>query len=139
MSKTDQVNICRCGTKLPSVPDDETPFEFCSERCKILEGHETAARISKMLQQNAEEWEKEQQDQDSGNTWGKSIKNLPPEFTDLQIRHWARYEEVRVKGEDMFDRDARISTGMDEDEYIFVMKNYPGLKEAAESNQPPTK
>jgi hypothetical protein len=25
---------CRCGKALPSVRDDETPYEFCSRACK---------------------------------------------------------------------------------------------------------
>lgn len=58
------------------------------------------------------------------------------EFTDLQMRQYLRYEVVRAKGEfNMFDQNARILTGMSEGEYIFVMKNYAALKEAAESNQ----
>ncbi|KKM24316.1 hypothetical protein LCGC14_1606260 [marine sediment metagenome] len=26
--------ICRCGRELPTVPDTETPYEFCSQQCK---------------------------------------------------------------------------------------------------------
>jgi hypothetical protein len=29
--------ICRCGRKLPSVPGEETPYEFCSTQCKAEE------------------------------------------------------------------------------------------------------
>ena len=25
---------CRCGAELPTVSDDETPYEFCSDKCK---------------------------------------------------------------------------------------------------------
>ena len=28
---------CRCGAVLPSVAEDEAPFEFCSESCKAQE------------------------------------------------------------------------------------------------------
>lgn len=28
-------NICRCGAYLPDVKDIETPYEFCSKRCKL--------------------------------------------------------------------------------------------------------
>ena len=24
---------CRCGNKLPAVYEDETPYEFCSQKC----------------------------------------------------------------------------------------------------------
>jgi len=27
-------DICRCGSILPKVKDNETPFEFCSLKCK---------------------------------------------------------------------------------------------------------
>jgi len=27
-------NHCHCGAELPTVSDDETPYEFCSEKCK---------------------------------------------------------------------------------------------------------
>lgn len=32
--------ICRCGKTLPSVPIDETPYQFCSEKCKYEEANE---------------------------------------------------------------------------------------------------
>jgi hypothetical protein len=27
-------NHCHCGAELPTVSDDETPYEFCSDKCK---------------------------------------------------------------------------------------------------------
>jgi len=56
-------NHCHCGAELPTVDEDETPYEFCSEKCKdytrILKGIETAeihqARVAKRLQKRAEE------------------------------------------------------------------------------------
>lgn len=29
-----EVNKCKCGKKLPNVKANETPYEFCSEKCK---------------------------------------------------------------------------------------------------------
>ncbi len=29
------IDVCRCGEILPSVEDTETPFEFCSKKCKL--------------------------------------------------------------------------------------------------------
>jgi endogenous inhibitor of DNA gyrase (YacG/DUF329 family) len=28
-------NNCRCGVELPTVKDNETPPQFCSEKCRI--------------------------------------------------------------------------------------------------------
>jgi len=30
----DDKDVCRCGTILPSVKPDQSPFEFCSQACK---------------------------------------------------------------------------------------------------------
>jgi len=37
-------NQCFCGTELPTVPDDETPYQFCSLECKLVD---TLKRIHK--------------------------------------------------------------------------------------------
>ena len=41
---------CRCGTALPAVPDDETPYEFCSAACRLealeLELHVAQVRLA---------------------------------------------------------------------------------------------
>jgi len=37
MSDPIQVDQCRCGAVLPTVADDETPYQFCSEECKAQE------------------------------------------------------------------------------------------------------
>ena len=53
-------------------------------------------------------------------------------FTKEQIHAWKCYEDVRSSGHyNMFDSRARISTGLDNKTYTFVMKNYSELKEAA--------
>ena len=53
-------------------------------------------------------------------------------FTKEQLAHWKRYERVRRGGRwNMFDPAARNATGLDRDEYLFVMKNYEALEEQA--------
>lgn len=54
-------------------------------------------------------------------------------FTKERIMQFNNFEEVRSEGQfNMFSRDAREATGLEKDDYIFVMKNYPALKKAAE-------
>lgn len=54
-------------------------------------------------------------------------------FTPEQIDDWRRYERVRQGGRyNMYDPRARGATGLDGDEYRFVMKNYSELKAAVE-------
>ena len=53
-------------------------------------------------------------------------------FTQKQISDFQDYEEVRAEGRfNMFDKNARISTGLTEEEYRFVIKNYSELKAQA--------
>ena len=53
-------------------------------------------------------------------------------FTSKQLQDWRRYEEVRSEGRfNMFDSRARELTGLDQDEYTFVMKNFSELEKAA--------
>jgi hypothetical protein len=55
------------------------------------------------------------------------------EFTALQLKQWAAFERVRAGGRfNMFDPRARAATGLDDDDYLFVMENYTELKEAEE-------
>lgn len=54
-------------------------------------------------------------------------------FTKEQIMQFNNFEEVRSEGNfNMFSRDAQEATGLDKDDFRFVMKNYPALKKAAE-------
>lgn len=58
------------------------------------------------------------------------------EFTNRQLKNFAKYVRVQMGGRyNMFDPRARAATGMDKDEYIFVMENYSALKEASEKNR----
>lgn len=55
-------------------------------------------------------------------------------FTPQQLKHWQRYEKVRAKGRwNMFDHAARLATGLDREEYLFVMQNYEELETAVEN------
>ena len=55
-----------------------------------------------------------------------------PEFSMAQLNHWRAYERVRSVGRfNMYDPRARRATGLSGDEYLFVMKNYSELKDAA--------
>ena len=50
------------------------------------------------------------------------------EFTNQQLQNFKKYVRVQMGGRyNMFDPRARAATGMDEDEYIFVMDNYSAL------------
>lgn len=58
------------------------------------------------------------------------------EFTNQQLQNFKKYVRVQMGGRyNMFDPRARAATGMDKDEYIFVMENYSALKEASEKNR----
>ncbi len=35
---SDSPNCCGCGTVMPVVARDQTPYEFCSEECKVKYG-----------------------------------------------------------------------------------------------------
>ena len=55
------------------------------------------------------------------------------EFTEQQLKNFAKYVRVQMGGRyNMFDPGAIRATGMDRDEYLFVMENYSALKEASE-------
>jgi hypothetical protein len=54
-------------------------------------------------------------------------------YTEKEIDNWRDYEEVRQSGlYNVFDSQARASTGLTKDEYFFVMHNYTELKAAAQ-------
>ena len=53
-------------------------------------------------------------------------------FTSEQLADWKRYEHARKDGTwNMFDPHARAATGLSRDRYLFVMRNYVGLREIA--------
>jgi len=38
---------CRCGKRLPDVRENETPYQFCSQKCKDAERRREATRGKK--------------------------------------------------------------------------------------------
>ena len=56
----------------------------------------------------------------------------PVKFTEGQLEAWRKFERVRKGGRyNMFDPHARKATGLGEESYSFVMRNYSALKDAA--------
>jgi len=54
-------------------------------------------------------------------------------FTDKQMKDFIAYRKVQMGGKwNMFDPQARRATKLSESEYVFVMKNYVALRDAAE-------
>jgi hypothetical protein len=54
-------------------------------------------------------------------------------FNKSEINNYKAYEIIRKTGAyNMFSPQARLSTGLTKDEYLFVMENYSELKDAAE-------
>jgi hypothetical protein len=50
-------------------------------------------------------------------------------FTEKQLEDFKAYRKVQKDGRwNMFDLDAQLATGLERDEYTFVMKNYSKLK-----------
>ncbi len=55
-------------------------------------------------------------------------------YTEKQINDWRKYENVRVGGRfNMFDPNARLSTGLSREDYDFVMDNFSELKKLAQN------
>ena len=55
------------------------------------------------------------------------------EFTEQQLKNFKKYVRVQMGGRyNMFDPRARAATGLSQDEYTFIIKNYSELKEASE-------
>ena len=55
------------------------------------------------------------------------------DFTFFQCIWYHKYEHVRVSGEyNMYDPRAQQASGLDDDEYMFVMKNYSELRKQVE-------
>jgi len=49
-------------------------------------------------------------------------------FTKKQLSNFKKYEAVRKSGKyNMFDSRARLASGLDKDEYLFVMDHYSEL------------
>lgn len=54
------------------------------------------------------------------------------DFTAEQIKAWRAYEHVRKRGAyNMFDPRARKATKLSDEDYLFCMKHFSALKEAA--------
>jgi hypothetical protein len=54
-------------------------------------------------------------------------------FTQEQLNNWEAYERVRKGGKwNMYDPRARQATGLERNDYLFVLKNYTELKEACQ-------
>lgn len=50
-------------------------------------------------------------------------------FTEKQLEDFKAYRKVQMAGRwNMFDLDAQLATGLERDEYTFVMKNYSKLR-----------
>jgi hypothetical protein len=55
-------------------------------------------------------------------------------FTDQQLKNFQAYKHIQLSGQfNMFSYQARELTGMNQDEYIFVMANYDALAKAYEA------
>jgi hypothetical protein len=53
-------------------------------------------------------------------------------FSRKHLRDWKKYEQVRASGKwNMWDLGAQEATGLDRDTYLFTLRNYDALKEAA--------
>jgi len=60
------------------------------------------------------------------------MSEVKVKFTAKQIGNYKKYERVRISGRwNMYDPKARAATGMNKDEYTFVMKNFQALRDAA--------
>ena len=50
-------------------------------------------------------------------------------FTEKQLEDFKAYRKVQKAGRwNMFELQAQLATGLELDEYIFVMKNYSNLR-----------
>lgn len=53
-------------------------------------------------------------------------------FNDVQIENWRAFEDVRSSGAfNMYDPAAIECSGLEKEDYQFVMRNYDALKEQA--------
>lgn len=62
---------------------------------------------------------------------------MKPKFTDQQIKNFRAYVKVqRSNRYNMITPQARRATGLERDDYVFVMENYEALEaQAAESSK----
>lgn len=59
------------------------------------------------------------------------MKKKQIRFYPHQLEYWKRVERVRASGRwNMLSREARIVTGLKEDQYLFVLNNYEELEKA---------
>jgi hypothetical protein len=55
------------------------------------------------------------------------------DFTFIQMEHYRKYEAVRAEGNfNMWSPQAQMATGLNDDQYLFTLKNYVLLREQAE-------
>ena len=53
-------------------------------------------------------------------------------FTKQQLDNWRTYEDVRQEGQfNMLSPQARELTGLSQEEYLFVLKNFSYLRDEA--------
>jgi hypothetical protein len=70
----------------------------------------------------------------TGYIWQQEGKEMTRTFTEKQLADFAAYAAVQRSGQiNMFDApNGRRLSGLTKEEYIFVMKNYAALKQAAQ-------
>lgn len=62
----------------------------------------------------------------------KDTPHMTDEFTKQQIEAWRSYERVRQRGAyNMFDPRARKAARLSQEDYLFCMKHFSALKDAA--------
>jgi hypothetical protein len=55
-------------------------------------------------------------------------------FTEKQLKDFKAYRKVQMGGRwNMFDPQARRATGLERDEYLFVMENYSELQKEVDN------
>jgi len=60
---------------------------------------------------------------------------MEQQFTADQLRQYKDYERVRKGGRfNMLDPQARKATGLDREDYTFVLRNYSALRAASEAS-----
>lgn len=59
---------------------------------------------------------------------------MKKQFTEQQLKNYRAYEKVRFGGRyNMFHPHARMLSGLEKEDYLFVMSNYSELRDAAEA------
>lgn len=68
------------------------------------------------------------------NTDNPTTESNATAFTSDDLQDWRAYERVRKGGRyNMFDPRARRATGLSDERYSFVLRNFSKLKAAAEA------